>query len=110
VKTNVIFFDKTHATKEIRYYEVDPGRKLTKNKPIRYSELTERVEMYKDKPTNDKAWVVKMEDIVDSDISAKNPAKIVEIIHRDPQEILADIKATDEKILVERKKLEEMLG
>jgi type I restriction enzyme M protein len=39
VKTNVIFFEKTKPTQEIYYYEVDLGRKLTKNKPITFEEL-----------------------------------------------------------------------
>lgn len=109
VKTNVIFFDKTHATKEIRYYEVDSGRKLTKNKPITYEELTWWIEQYTKRETTDYSRTVNIEDIKDFDLSAKNPAKIKEIIHRDPKDILADIKATDEKIVAEREKLEKIL-
>jgi type I restriction enzyme M protein len=110
VKTNVIFFDKTHATKQIWYYEVDPKRKLTKNKPIKYDELSWWIEQYTKRETTDYSWTVNIEDIKDFDISAKNPAKIKEIIHRDPKDILADIKATDEKIGIEREKLEKLLG
>lgn len=49
VKTNIIFFDKTKATEEIRYYEVDPGRTLTKNKPITSADMAEMIASFKDK-------------------------------------------------------------
>ena len=47
VKTNIIFFDKTKATEQIRYYEIDLGRKLTKNKPITYEELQGMISAFK---------------------------------------------------------------
>jgi type I restriction enzyme M protein len=39
VKTNILFFDRKGATNDIWYYEVDTGRKLTKNKPINYEDM-----------------------------------------------------------------------
>jgi type I restriction enzyme M protein len=49
VKTNIIFFDKTTSTQQIRYYEVDPGRKLTKNKPISYDDMVDMIDSFKEK-------------------------------------------------------------
>jgi len=49
VKTNIIFFDKTTSTKQIRYYEVDPDRKLTKNKPITTHDMVDMVTCFVDK-------------------------------------------------------------
>ena len=98
VKTNVIFFEKTTATKQIRYYEVDPGRKLTKNKPITYDDMTDMVKCFKTRSTGEKSRLVDVKDIRDYDLSAKNPAKIKEIVHRTPQDILQDIKSTYTKI------------
>jgi type I restriction enzyme M protein len=43
VKTNIIFFDKVGSTRDIWYYEIDLGRTLTKNKPIKYEELSDIV-------------------------------------------------------------------
>ena len=51
VKTNIIFFDKTKATEQIRFYEVDPARKLTKNKPITYDDMQDMISCFKTKKT-----------------------------------------------------------
>ena len=99
VKTNIIFFEKTTPTQEIWYYEVDQGHTLTKNKPITSEELADFITSYPDKSTGENSRVVAVEDIKDYDLSAKNPAKIKEIIHRAPAEILADIASTNEKII-----------
>lgn len=49
VKTNILFFEKTRATQEIWYYEVDPSRKLTKNKPITFEDFAEMIKLFKSK-------------------------------------------------------------
>jgi len=45
-----------------------------------------------------KSWIVKIEDIKDCDLSAKNPNKVKEDILRSPQEIYADIEKNNEEI------------
>lgn len=98
VKTNIIFFDKTKATEEIRYYEVEPWRKLTKNKPITTQDMQGMVDAYRSKKIWEQSWTVSINDIKDYDLSAKNPAKNKEIKHRNPQEILKDIEWGQEEI------------
>ena len=44
------------------------------------------------------SWIVKVEDIKDYDLSAKNPNKQTEEIIRKPNEILKDLEENDEKI------------
>jgi type I restriction enzyme M protein len=44
------------------------------------------------------SWTVNVSDIKDYDLSAKNPNKIKEQIHRDPKEILQDIEKNNERI------------
>ncbi len=104
VKTNVIFFDRVGGTKDIRYYEINLDRKLTKNKPITYEDMSDFLKCFKDKKTTENSWIVNISDIKDYDISAKNPNKIKEQIHRDPKDILSDIEKNNEKInwLVEK--------
>jgi len=109
VKTNIIFFEKTTATKKIRYYEVDPARKLTKNKPITYNDMSELVKLFKDKPATEKSRYIDVADIKDYDLSAKNPAKIKVIIHRSLTEILADIEKNNEQITISSQKLKNIL-
>lgn len=120
VKTNILFFDRKGATSKIWYYEVNPPYKLTKNKPILYEHLEEFVDLFKHpekrNATNKKVsddcndWTVKVSEIKDYDISAKNPNKIVEVIHQSPKELIAELKANDEKIDEHLKRIEELIG
>jgi len=101
VKTNIIFFDRTGSTSEIWYYEVNPPYKLTKNKPIAVEHFAEFIDLYKNKNKRGKGendWTVKVEDIKDNDISAKNPHRIVEVKHLTPTELLGKIKENDKQI------------
>lgn len=98
VKTNIIFFDKVGSTKDIRYYEVNLDRKLTKNKPITFEDMSDFLASFKDKKVWENSRFVNINDIKDFDISAKNPAKIKEQIHRDPKEILSEIEENNKKI------------
>lgn len=99
VKTNVIFFDKVGSTKNIRYYEINLDRKLTKNKPITNDDMSDFLNCFKTKAITENSWTVKISDIKDYDISAKNPNKIKEIIHRAPKEIIEDIEANEKKVI-----------
>lgn len=119
VKTNILFFDRKGATSEIWYYEVNPPYKLTKNKPILYEHLEEFVELFhhpkKRNKTNKKVnddcndWTIKVSEIKDYDISAKNPNKIVEVIHQSPKALIAKLKANDKKIDAHLRKIEELI-
>lgn len=110
VKTNIIFFDKTKPTEQIRYYEVDPGRKLTKNKPITSDDMADMVVQFIKKSHWPNSRTVSIDDIRDYDLSAKNPAKVTETIHRSPAEILADIDVTNANILEQTAELKKMIG
>lgn len=117
VKTNVLYFDRKGATNDIWYYEVTPPYKLTKNKPIAYEHLKEFVHLFhhpeernktnakchpepveggSEKECND--WTVNVADIKDYDLSAKNPHKVVEVVHKTPKELLTSIKQNDTEI------------
>lgn len=109
VKTNIIFFDKTKATEQIRYYEIDLGRKLTKNKPITYEELQSMISAFKKREVWPHSWIVPSWEIKDYDLSAKNPANIKEIIHRAPNEIMEDIIRTNTNIYQQLDNLQAIL-
>jgi type I restriction enzyme M protein len=98
VKTNIIFFDRNGSTKDIWYYEIDLWRKLTKNKPITYEEIKHIPELLAKRENWENSWIVKVEDIKDYDLSAKNPNKQTEEIIRNPNEILNDLEQNDEQI------------
>ncbi|MDD3302701.1 MAG: N-6 DNA methylase [Candidatus Gracilibacteria bacterium] len=98
VKTNVIFFDREGKTSDIWYYEIDLGRTLTKNKPITYDDIKHIPEMLKKREVGQNSWIVKIEDIKDYDLSAKNPNKVKEESLRTPKEIFEEIQNNDKEI------------
>jgi type I restriction enzyme M protein len=107
VKTNILYFDRKGATSKIWYYDVTPPYKLTKNKPIAYEHLEEFVELFKNPKirnhTNFKIddkcnnWTVNVEEIIDYDISAKNPNKIQDKEHLTPSIIISKVRSNDKK-------------
>ncbi|MBD3305386.1 N-6 DNA methylase [candidate division KSB3 bacterium] len=98
VKTNVIFFERTGATTDIWYYECTPPYKLTKNKPLHYEHLQEFVRLFPARPETEHSWTVKIEEVQEYDLSAKNPKSITTIEHLPPREILARIRQNDADI------------
>lgn len=98
VKTNVLFFDRKGSTSEIYYYEVNPPYKLTKNKPILFDHFTEFLECWSDRKLTDNSWIVKVSDVKDYDISAKNPNKVEDIAHKSPIELVENIKDNTKEI------------
>jgi type I restriction enzyme M protein len=122
VKTNILYFDRKGATNDIWYYDVTPPYKLTKNKPIAYEHIKEFIHLFhhpeERNQTNAKVpvassdsqgtselyredcndWTVNIKDIKDYDLSAKNPHKVVEVIHKSPKDLLKAIKQNDTEI------------
>ncbi|MGY8914368.1 MAG: N-6 DNA methylase, partial [Flavobacteriales bacterium] len=115
VKTNVLYFDRKGATNDIWYYDVTPPYKLTKNKPIAYEHLQEFVHLFHHPEERNKTnaklavtssgiekecsnWTVNVANIKDYDLSAKNPHKVVNVVHKTPQELLTSIKQNDTEI------------
>ena len=98
VKTNFILFSRTGSTSEIWYYEVNLPSKLTKNKPITSEHLQEFTELFRTRASTPNSWAVKVSDIKDYDLSAKNPNKQKDIEHLPPAEILVKLKANDAEI------------
>lgn len=98
MKTNIIFFDRVGSTREIWYHEVDLGRKLTKKKPITYDEISKIAQLRKDRANTESSWIVKIEDIKDYDLSAKNPHKVMSGITEEPSIIIARLEARSREI------------
>ncbi len=110
VKTNFILFDRTGATSEIWYYEVNTPSKLTKNKPINWEHLQEFTEHIGKRTITSNSWIVKASDIKDYDLSAKNPNKQRDINHLPPAEIMAKLKANDAEISELLDEIEQIMG
>lgn len=109
VKTNVVFFDKAGTTEEIYYYEVNPENKLTKNKPIKEEHFKEFLKSWKNRTLSNNSWIVKVEDIKDYDISAKNPNNKEVKVHTSPIQMVENIKNNNAQINILMDEIEEIL-
>lgn len=97
VKTVVLFFEKGAPTRDIWFYQLDPGRSLGKTNPLDDDDLAEFVELQKSFAEGPKSWKVSRADLDEEtfDLSVKNPnAPEVEKL-RSPRTIIADMLARD---------------
>ena len=100
VKTVVLFFEKGAPTREIWYYQLDPGRNLGKTNPLNDDDLAEFVELQKTRADSPKSWRVNVGAGPTAtgdtyDLSVKNPNGNEAVAHRSPQAIMDEIAALD---------------
>lgn len=97
VKTVVLFFEKGVPTRNVWYYQLDPGRNLGKTNPLNDDDLAEFVKLQKTFADSPKSWSIDAKEIDQAtfDLSVKNPNGVEEVKHRTPQEILDEIVALD---------------
>ena len=106
VKTVVLFFEKGSPTRQVWFYQLDPGRNMGKTNPLNDRDLAEFVELQKTFADSLKSWSVDVGSIDPQnwDLSVKNPNAGEAVALRSPQEIMAEIAALDvESIEVLRK-------
>jgi type I restriction enzyme M protein len=99
VKTVVLFFEKGASTRNIWYYQLDPGRSLGKTNPLNDDDLAEFVALQATFADSDNSWTVSVDDLDhDSfDLSVKNPSKAEEAPLRDPEVIINEIETLDKE-------------
>jgi type I restriction enzyme M protein len=97
VKTVVLFFEKGTSTKEIWYYQLDPGRSLGKTNPLTDDDLAEFKKLQKTRGETEKSWMLDLStiDTQTYDLSVKNPNAPEEAPVRSPEEIIEDMLARD---------------
>jgi len=97
VKTVVLFFEKGAPTRNIWYYQLDPGRNLGKTNPLNDDDLVEFVTLQKTFADSPKSWSVDAKSIDQTtfDLSVKNPKGGEEVTHSSVQEIMDEIAALD---------------
>jgi type I restriction enzyme M protein len=97
VKTVVLFFNKGTRTRNIWFYQLDPGRNLGKTNPLNDDDLAEFVELQKTFAASPKSWCVDAASVDQTtfDLSVKNPNNGHAPSHRSPAEILDEIDALD---------------
>ena len=97
VKTVVLFFEKGSPTRQVWFYQLDPGRNMGKTNPLNDRDLAEFVELQKTFADSPKSWSVAVDSIDPQswDLSVKNPHGGEAVALRSPQEIMAEIAALD---------------
>jgi type I restriction enzyme M protein len=97
VKTVVLFFEKGTKTRNIWYYQLDPGRNLGKTNPLNDEDLAEFVKLQSALRDSPKSWTKNINaiDTESFDLSVKNPNVSEAVMHRTPYEILAEIASLD---------------
>ncbi len=105
VKTVVLFFQKGEPTKNIWYYQLDPGRSLGKTNPLNDQDMEEFVQLQKNvtlslsKGETEQSWNfdARSLDEADLDLSPKNPNTPEEAPLRSPEEILEEMEMLDKE-------------
>lgn len=97
VKTVVLFFEKGAPTRQIWFYQLDPGRSLGKTNPLTDDDMSDFVGLQKTHADSDKSWMISTADLDEEtyDLSVKNPNAPEEAPLRSPEEIIADMLARD---------------
>lgn len=97
VKTVVLFFEKGSKTRQVWYYQLDPGRSLGKTTALNDADLVEFVELQRTFSASQKSWSVDVAgiDTTTYDLSVKNPNGGEVVTLRSPAEILDEIAALD---------------
>lgn len=97
VKTVVLFFEKGAPTREVWYYQLDPGRSMGKTNPLNDNDLAEFVKLQTKRGKGPKSWIVKRAALDEAtfDLSVKNPNAPEAAPLRSPEEIIEDMLARD---------------
>ena len=93
VKTVVLFFDKGTPTKNIWYYQLNPGRNLGKTNALNEADLADFEQKFKTREDSENSWTIDASTLgEDCDLSVKNPNKVEEVDERTPAEIYESIE------------------
>ncbi|MGI8603185.1 MAG: HsdM family class I SAM-dependent methyltransferase [Verrucomicrobiales bacterium] len=97
VKTVVLFFEKGAPTRKVWFYQLDPGRNLSKTNPLSDPDLAEFVKLQKTHADSPKSWTLDIRSLstAEVDLSVKNPDGGEEVVHRTPKKIMEEIAALD---------------
>jgi type I restriction enzyme M protein len=109
IPTNLLFFEKTHPTREIWFYEhplPEERKNYTKTMPLRFEEFapchawwggskrTGRIE-------NDRAWLVPAKKIIEGNynLDLKNPNRKDDYAHLPPEQLVEEILGKERRVI-----------
>ena len=104
IPTNLLFFDRTGATKDIWYYEhpLPEGRKqYTKTAPLQFEEFAPCLTWWSKRKENERAWKVKAKDVVANacNLDLKNPRAAQDLQHLPPGQLVESILEKEHRII-----------
>jgi len=96
IPTNLLFFDRSHPTEEVWYYEqpLPEGRKnYTKTQPIQFEEFTGCLTWWQRREENEHAWKVSASELLGNgcNLDRKNPNAATDFQHLPPEQLADDI-------------------
>lgn len=116
VKTNVLFFNRREderGTESVWFYELtNDGFELKQTRrPIAGSQVEDFLAKWEGRVEGDDSWLVPVEDIVKRgfDLSARNPNKVDDYVHRPALDLVQSIKAKEERVMELLGELEQLL-
>jgi type I restriction enzyme M protein len=115
IPTNLLFFDRTGATKEIWYYEhpLPEGRKqYTKTAPLQFEEFAPCLAFWNNRKENERAWKVKAKDILanNCNLDLKNPRAPQDLEHLPPEQLVESILEKERRIIEIMGEIKQMLA
>jgi len=111
IPTNLLFFDRSGATKCIWYYEMplpDGRKNYSKTKPLQYAEFGECLAWWKKRKSNGRAWKLKASEVIKKDndgnllsvnLDIKNPNAAEALEHLPPEQLVEGILAKEHRII-----------
>jgi type I restriction enzyme M protein len=103
IPTNLLFFDRSHPTEEVWYYEqpLPEGRKnYTKTQPIQFEEFAGCLEWWNKREENECAWKVPAVELLVNgcNLDRKNPNDVTDFEHLPPEQLAEDILKKEQRI------------
>ena len=111
VKTVVLFFEKGAPTRDVWFYQLDPGRSLGKTDPLTDADFEEFTRLQATREDSQKSWTVKFDELDQSsfDMAVRNPTKNDDAVYREPDEIIEEMIALDAESTSILQSIREML-
>lgn len=108
VRTIVLFFEKGKPTKDIWYYQLDPGRNLGKTNALSEEDMSEFLTLQKSRKESKNSWLVRVSSLgKEYDLTPKNPNKEIIVDERTSRQIATEISKLTEDNL---KLIEELIS
>jgi type I restriction enzyme M protein len=103
IPTNLLFFDRSHPTEEVWYYEqpLPEGRKnYTKTQPIQFEELSGCRAWWNKREENERAWKISASELLANgyNLDRKNPSAATDFEHLPPEQLADDILKKEQRI------------